>query len=285
MAYSFLCHYFNTFAYRLNKLGYNDLPGIPSTNLVLGHFTKDFDELQSSPDKWDSLMDKLDFISEELSMGGNETDLKLACLVHKPIKELTDDDRLTGYLSRGIYCYEKDTPQKFTQMFIQKLEENGYDPQKISDIVFKNVDYDDNDNEIIKDISFPKNRHLAHRILEHLDKNYDEQTLRLIAKNVKQITPTYRKPCVISGSDHIPIMFRSEYEAKKYIQEQENKQPKPIDNLKKTETPSQSNRLSKILRQNSEQIMPSSNITQNNNNNRLSPSIIQSKQQAGLKGR
>ena len=106
-------------------------------------------------------MDKLDFISEGLSMGSNKADLELACLVHKPIKELTDDDRLTGYLSRGIYRYEKDTHQKFSQMFIQKLEENGYDPQKISDIVFKNVDYDDNDNEIIKDISFPQNRHLA----------------------------------------------------------------------------------------------------------------------------
>ena len=268
----------------IKKLGYNDLPGIPSTNLVFGNFTEDFDELQSSPDKWNSLMDKLEFISEGLSMGGNKIDLKLACLVHKSIKELTDDDRLTGYLSRGIYRYDydrKDTPEKFAQMFIQKLEENGYDPQKISDIVFNNVD----DNKIIKDISFPKNRLLAGRILEHLDKNYDEQTLRLIANDVKQITPTYRKPCVVSGPDHIPIMFRSEYEAKKYMQEQENKQTKPIDNLKKTETPSQSNRLSKILRQNSEQIMPSSNITQNNNNNRLSPSIIQSKQQAGLKGR
>ncbi|MBR4927631.1 MAG: hypothetical protein IKY98_04820, partial [Alphaproteobacteria bacterium] len=265
----------------LNNLGYDELVGVPN----IDNLPKQFDDLQSSPDKWDNLINKLGLFSEELANGSDKTDIQLACLFNKPVKELTDDDRLIGYLSENIYHTNTGEQQKFAQMFIQKLEENGYDPQKISDIIFNNVEYDDNGNEIIQDISFPKNKIKAGKILRHLDKNYDIETLRLISikgeKYFEQYTPQYRQPYFLAGSDHIPIMFYSEYEAKKYIQEQENKQPKQTDNLKETQTTTQSNRLSKILSPNSEQTIPSSNITQNNNNC-VTPPIVPSQQTRGI---
>ncbi|MBR6674404.1 MAG: hypothetical protein IKL32_00585, partial [Alphaproteobacteria bacterium] len=202
----------------LNKLGYSNLPNIPT----IDNLPKSFDELMASPEKKEALIDRLNIVSEEIRKGTDQTNLQLACLFNKPSEQLTEDDKLIGYLKRD---YAKSSDHKtLAQTFIKKLEENGYNPTEISEKVFGNIDYDNNDNEIIKEISFPKNKIKANRIIDYLDQNYTPETLGIIAitglEGLEKIPPEkrYRKPCIVAREDGCPIMFRSEYEAQKYIE-------------------------------------------------------------------
>lgn len=213
----------------LHKMGYSTLSGIPTVD-TLKSFKFD--------DKHQTLVDKLRFVSDEISKGSHGTDIELACFFNKPVKELTDDDRLKGYLKKG-YSKSSEDYETFRQAFIEKLEKNGYDPDVISETVFQNIDWDDNDDEIVKEISFPENRRKAGKIIDYLDKNYTPETLAIIAKpggekRLEEIPPEkrYRQPIsVLSPTGH-GIMFPDAHAAKKYIN-----------------NPNTENKMSKILAQ------------------------------------
>ena len=208
----------------LHKMGYSRLSGIPA-----------FDDLKTFKfdDKYQTLVDKLRFVSDEISKGGHGTDIELACFFNKPVKELTDDDRLKGYLKKN-YSKSSEEVETFRQAFIEKLEKNGYDPDVISKTVFQNTD----DDEIVKEISFPKNRIKAERIIDYLDKNYTPETLAIIAKpegekKLEEIPPEkrYRQPIsVLSPTGH-GIMFPDAHAAKKYINNPEKKMSKILAQL------------------------------------------------------